>query len=106
MLGKKNGCCKETIDDLKPWSQKPEVKQRLSVVAISLDESETEVKAWDQKVNTLPDWKHLRSKEGINSKVANDYYILATPVMLVLDANTKKIVAMPATFQQLMQFIQ
>jgi thioredoxin-related protein len=75
--------------------------QKLSVLAISLDETETEIAAWNQKVNNLKEWKHLRADKGISSKVANDYFILATPVMILIDARTKKIISLPSTFTQL-----
>lgn len=89
--------CKETTDALYPWSQKAEIKQKLSIVAVSLDETETEVAAWENKSTALNGWKHLRASDGINSKVANDYFILATPVMILIDARTRKITAMPGT---------
>lgn len=89
--------CKETIDVVYPWSLKAEVKQHLAIVAVSLDETETEVAAWEKKSTELNGWKHLRATEGINSKIANDYFILATPVMVLLDAKTRKIIAMPGT---------
>ncbi len=38
--------CKETIENLYPWQQQPEINRQLSVVAISLDETESEIKAW------------------------------------------------------------
>ncbi len=98
--------CKETIDALYPLSQKIEVKQKMSVLAVSLDETETEVKAWQQKVNQLPEWKHLRAEEGINSKVASDYFILATPVMILLDAKTMEISAMPSTMAELERLLK
>lgn len=93
--------CRETIDALAPWARQAAIRQQLSVVAISLDESEAEIRAWEQKVKELPEWKHLQAKEGINSKVANDYFILATPVMILLNAKTKEIVALPSTFAEL-----
>ena len=98
--------CKETNDALYPFSQNTEIKQKLSVVAVSLDETETEVKAWQQKVIQLPEWKHLRAEEGINSKVANDYFILATPVMILLDAKTMEIKSMPSTMAELERLLK
>ncbi|MHC1777342.1 MAG: TlpA family protein disulfide reductase [Lentimicrobium sp.] len=89
--------CKETIDAVYPWSQQAEIMQKLTVIAVSLDETETEVAAWGKKSAELNGWKHLRAMEGINSKVANDYFILATPVMILIDAGTRKISAMPGT---------
>ncbi len=75
------------------------------MVAISLDESDTEISAWEQKIPQLDGWEHLRAAEGINSKVANDYFILATPVMILLEAKTREIKIMPSSFTQLEQFL-
>lgn len=95
--------CEETLNSLYSWYQKPENKEKLSVVAISLDESDTEIQAWKLKVPQLAGWEHLRAAAGINSKVASDYFILATPVMILVDANTKKIVSLPSNFSQFEQ---
>jgi thioredoxin-related protein len=93
--------CTETVKAISPWLQQPDNKQKVSVIAISLDETETEIKAWEQKIAELNAWKHLRAVEGVRSKVANDFFILATPVMIVLDSKTKRIVAMPGTLDEL-----
>jgi hypothetical protein len=93
--------CIETVDAMVPWQRQPGIQQKLSVVAISLDESETEIDAWNQKIKSLPDWKHLRPEEGIRSKVANDYFILSTPVMVLIDSKAKQIISLPSTFSQL-----
>jgi thioredoxin-related protein len=98
--------CTETVDAIYPWQKQAEVLQKLSIVAISLDETETEIKAWNQKVNNLKGWKHLRAEEGVRSKVAGDYYVLATPVMVLLDAKTREIVAAPNTLNELMAAIR
>ena len=93
--------CKETVDALYPWQKQAEIQQKLSVVAISLDESETEVQTWEKKIIEFTGWKHMRATEGVRSKVASDYFVLATPVMILLDAATKEIVSLPASFPQL-----
>ena len=94
--------CVETINKIHPWQQQPEEMLKMTVIAISLDETETEIKAWDKKGKELTGWRHIRAPEGIRSKVAADYYILATPVMVLLDAKTKEIVALPNTISELM----
>lgn len=93
------GCshCVETVDKLYPWQQTNDVEPTVKVVAISLDETESEVAAWGLKIKGLPGWKHLHAADGVRSKVAADYYVLATPVMVLLDATTGKIVALPNT---------
>ncbi len=97
--------CIETVSTLYPWSQQSEVKQLLDIIAISVDETEMEVTAWKNKINELTSWKHLRTEEGLRSKAASDYYILGTPVMLLLDAETKEIKALPETTDQLKKLL-
>lgn len=53
----------------------------------------------------LKGWKQLLAREGIRSKSASDYFILATPVMVLLDAKTRTILAMPDTVEELMNVI-
>jgi len=102
------GCshCVEMVNSLYPWQQQTEVQQKIKVVAIGLDETETDIKAWEQKIAELKGWKHLHEAEGVRSKVASDYYVLATPVMVLLDAKTKEIIATPNTLNDLLTAIQ
>ncbi len=97
------GCshCVELADQLYPWQQRPEFRDQIMVAGISLDESETDIDAWEQKIKTMKGWTHLHSGEGVNGKTASDYYILATPVMVLIDAKTKKIMALPNTLDEL-----
>lgn len=62
--------------------------------------------AWEKKIPDLKEWKHLRAAEGIRSKAASDYYVLATPVMVLLDAKTRNIVAVPNTLNELMTAVK
>lgn len=87
--------CIEEINKLYPWQQQKDNAKKIEVIAISLDETDTEIAAWERQIAELQGWKHLRAKEGINSKVANDYFILSTPVMILSDAVTRRIIAMP-----------
>jgi thioredoxin-related protein len=93
--------CIELVDDIYPWQKQPGIQQKLLVVAISLDETETEIAAWNQKIKSLKDWKHIRSGEGIRSKVTSDYYILSTPVMILIDGRTKEIISLPSSLSEL-----
>ena len=97
--------CVEMAENLYPLLQQPDLQQKISVVAISLDETETEIAAWERKIPQLTGWKHLRASEGINSKVAYDYYVLATPIMVLLNAKTKEIIATPNTIKELITTI-
>jgi len=95
----------ETIDELYPWYQQNETKQEITVVAVGLDESDEDISKWKNKISELKLWIHLGEPKGINSKVANDYYVLSTPVMILLDSKTKEIVAMPGSVIELSQFL-
>jgi len=91
--------CEELTQHLYPWQQQPEISEQLSVLAISLDETDTEIAAWNKKKEDYKNWKHLLAQGGVNSKVANDFFVLATPVMVLIDQATKNIVGLPNTFQ-------
>jgi thiol-disulfide isomerase/thioredoxin len=93
--------CKESVEKLYPWYQQQEVQQRIDIVTISVDETDTEIQAWQQKINKLIGWIHLRPAEGLRSKVAGDYYILGVPVMILLNAKTKEIISLPESAEQL-----
>lgn len=97
------GCshCTETVDAIFPWQKQPEIARKVTVVAVSLDETEAELDAYRKKVPVLQGWKHMKAPEGTRSKVANDYFILATPVMILIDSRTKEIVSLPASFPDL-----
>jgi hypothetical protein len=102
------GCshCVETVDKLYPWQQQKEMLQNITVLAISLDESESEIKLWEHKKTELKAWMHLGDPLGVRSKVASDYYVLSTPVMILLDAKTKNIIAIPNTPEELMATVK
>jgi hypothetical protein len=93
--------CKELVGKLYPWFQQPEIQNKLDIVAISVDETDIEVQAWQEKIKELNGWIHLRVSEGLRSKVANDYYLLELPVMILLNAKTKKIRALPERLEQI-----
>jgi len=97
--------CKEMVGKLYPWFQQPEIQNKLDIVAISVDETDTEVQSWKLKVKELNGWIHLRASEGLRSKVANDYYILGVPVMILLNAKTKEIISLPENAEQLEKLI-
>jgi thioredoxin-related protein len=102
------GCshCLELVGTLYPWQQQKEGQPDVAVVAISLDDTETDIKRWNQKIADLKNWKHLGEPEGVRSKVASDYFILSTPVMILLNAGTKEIIASPGTLPELLTLIK
>jgi thiol-disulfide isomerase/thioredoxin len=93
--------CTETSEKLYSLYQNPEVQQILDIVAISIDETGTEIQKWKKKYPELRGWIHLRAADGLRSKAANDYYILGVPVMILIDEETKKIISMPEGTDQL-----
>jgi thioredoxin-related protein len=97
--------CAETVNMLYPWYQQEDVQQRLDIVDISLDETDPEIKVWQQKIKDLKGWTHLRASDGVRSKVAGDYYVLGIPVMVLLNAKTKEIIALPDRIEQLKEFL-
>lgn len=98
--------CKELMEKLYPLYQQIGGKEKMEVFAFSLDFTDTEVKAWEDAKLKLTGWKHSRPKEGINSPEANAYYVLATPVMILVDSKTNKIVDLPDSAEQLEEAIK
>jgi thiol-disulfide isomerase/thioredoxin len=93
--------CKELIAKLYPWYQNPVYRDMMDVFAISVDETDTEIAAWNKAVADYPAFKHKRAEKGIRSPEATAYFVLATPTLVLVDAKTNKIVALPETVEQL-----
>jgi thiol-disulfide isomerase/thioredoxin len=98
--------CEAMLQNLYPWQQQPEINKKVTVVAVSLDETDTELAAWNQKVKKLTGWKHVNAPDGVRSKTAYDYYVLATPEMFLLDAKTMNIVAKPKSMEELEEAVK
>lgn len=95
------GHCKELVSKLYPWHQQLSDKKLVEIFALSLDDTATEIPIWKNAITQLPDWKHIRCEGGINSREANAYFILSTPVMILVDTKTNKICASPENLQEL-----
>jgi len=97
------GCehCKELIKKLYPWYQQVSNKKAVEVFALSMDDTDVDIQLWEKVHPLLEGWKHMLPQGGINSKVANAYFILSSPVMVLVDAQTNNIVAIPETVEQL-----
>ncbi len=93
------GHCISLIDKLYPWYKSN--KEKLEVFALSLDQTETEIPAWEKARANLLDWTHKLTEGGVNSPEANAYFILSTPVMILVDAKTNEIVAFPENIDHL-----
>ncbi len=98
--------CQQLISELKAWYKEVGNREKLNVVAVSVDDTETEVPKWEKAVNDLPGWIHLRAKGGIRSTIANQYAILSTPVMFFVDSGSNTIKATPENFQQLTKYLE
>lgn len=102
------GCshCNELVKQLNPWYQQKAVQLKVKLVGVSLDDNEYDTALWRALAPQLGSWMHLHAAEGVRSQVANDYSILSTPTMFLLDAQTKKIVAQPTSFEDLKTVLQ
>jgi cytochrome oxidase Cu insertion factor (SCO1/SenC/PrrC family) len=95
--------CQQFVNSFSKWYNDPENKDKIDVVAISVDETEAEVKKWENIIGTLPGWIHLHAKEGVNSQVANDYDILGTPTMFLIESESNIIKSVPKEFEELIK---
>ncbi|MEO5646741.1 MAG: thioredoxin-like domain-containing protein [Chitinophagaceae bacterium] len=97
------GCehCKELIKSLYPYFLNKLGKNGFEVFAISLDDSDQEVLDWQLTIKSLTAWKHWRNKGGVNSPEANAYFLVSTPLMVLVDSKTNKIIALPENVEQL-----
>lgn len=93
--------CVELVKELHPVSLNSGANNHLEVVALSLDFTDVEIAKWEAAKSALTGWKHLHAKGGINSPEASAYYVLATPVMILVDPATNKILALPESVEQL-----
>jgi len=93
--------CMELVNKLHAWWQMPGNKEKVTVYALSLDETETEVEEYYKVVPLLYGWKNVLTKGGVNSEEAAAYFILATPVMILANSGTNEIVSLPENIDQL-----
>ena len=78
--------CRNLVSQLNQWYQQSGNSDKLDIIAVSVDDTETEIPVWEKAVKDLPGWRHLRAKGGVNSEVANKYAILSTPAMFLVDS--------------------
>jgi thioredoxin-related protein len=97
--------CTDMVSKLYPWSRQTQIQQILDIIAISVNETDKEIQTWQQKIKQLTGWIHLYAKEGLNSKVATDYYILGIPVMILVNATTKEIITLPNSTEDLNEIL-
>lgn len=93
--------CKHLVSKLYPWYEQIKDKNLLDVLAISVDETRTEIPKWEQAKAQLPAWRHIRVGGGMNGQEVSDFFVYITPEMVLVDSQTNKIVALPKTVKQL-----
>jgi len=98
--------CKEFLDKFYPWYQQSGSIELMDVFAISLDETDTEILSWDKARPNYPAFKHKRAEQGIRSAEARAYFVLATPTMVLVDAKTNEIVALPETTEDIKSLLK
>jgi len=98
--------CRKLADALARWRSDPVNKAKLDIAAVSLNETEKETRAWEKAIDSFPDWKHLSVKGGINAPVANDYAVLSTPVMFLVDNKDNTIAMVPRNIDELTKFLE
>ena len=98
--------CKQFTDQLYPFYTNSPVNKSFDVLALSLDDTETEIPMWLKSTEELPAWTHARAKGGLLSPEAQAYFVVATPVILIVDSKTNEIVAMPQTARDVAMFFK
>lgn len=98
--------CMEMVDKLYPWQQNEDIKPLIEVFAISLDESQTEIPKWELAKQRLGNWRHILAIGGVNSMEANKYFVLSTPVMVLVDSKTNEIIGIPDSFNKLVKLVK
>ncbi len=98
--------CVEFVNAFYPYYETIKTKNIIEVIAYSLDDTEPEVKKWNEMKPKFNGWQHLRGDRGINSKSAAEYFILSTPTMFIIDSKTNKIAALPNNMDELKKFLK
>ena len=94
--------CVEELPDLKKIYDNQPVK-RMEVLAISLD---TNIVSWIDFIKSGGfNWINCSDFKGWDGKAAQDYYVYATPTMLLLDKD-KKILGKPKTLKELAKLLK
>ena len=96
------GCmkCLAITKQLYSWYLEKDPDDRPAVFAVNLDELYN-VDGWKKKVHEMPEWQHMIDRGGIDSEAANAYGILTTPVLILINSNTREIVALPESLGEI-----
>lgn len=98
-----SGCghCNELLAKLANWYKIPENQIWVDIITVSVDDKRASWELAYQQNNFQ--WYNVWAPEGINSKAANDYYILSTPVIFIIDKEMK-IQGMPVDMEGINRF--
>ncbi|MGI6478425.1 MAG: thioredoxin family protein [Salinivirgaceae bacterium] len=96
--------CQEVTQQLYMFYTNSHVSSKFDVLAVSIDETETEIPKWESNIKDLPKWTHALSKGGLLSQVAKMYYVVSTPVLVIVDTESNKIVGLPKTARDVAMF--
>ena len=89
--------CTDMLPQLKPVYEKID-RKKMEIIAISVDAEEKDWKGFLLKGNY--GWVNSCDFKSWDGKAASDFYVYATPTMLLLD-KSKKILSKPTTFDEL-----
>ena len=94
--------CREMIPDLSRWYRE-ENNLGLEIVAISIDSSAVQLKDYLAQ-QSLP-WITIHDPLGWLGRLAEDYYIYATPTMFLLN-DEREILSKPSNFRQFQRAVK
>lgn len=102
------GCqhCLDLIEGMKTRFSGSDLRSRLQVVALSIDDAAIYQQRWKEMTRTLPDWHHGLCQDGPRSPVARAFGVLATPTMFLIDREGFRLRGMPADLEALYQFFK
>jgi len=98
--------CIQLVDSLAPYSLSKNIRERLRIVALSIDRSDADAAVWERERSKAPHWVHAICREGVNSEPAKTFGVLATPTMFLLSGKEGIIESSPETFTQLRQILE
>ena len=96
------GHCKELLQSLKVWYEKPENRAWFDVITVSVDDDRVQWKQFHSRENFQ--WVDSWAPGGINSRAAKEYYILSSPVLFIVDKQ-RKILETPHSVDEIERFL-
>lgn len=96
--------CQDITKQLYHFYTYSQVSSELDVIAISIDDTETEISIWEQSIKKLPNWTHAISRGGVLSPIAKLYCTVSTPMLFIVETRTGQIAAIPETIDEVIMF--